>query len=30
VGGYIGQAAVDQQIIGQDFLGEYAPTQGVG
>jgi hypothetical protein len=27
---YIGQAAVDQQIIGPDFLGEYAPSPGVG
>jgi hypothetical protein len=27
---YIGQAAVDQQIIGAGFLGEYAPTPGVG
>ena len=27
---YIGQAAVDQHIIGQQFLGEYAPTPGVG
>jgi hypothetical protein len=27
---YIGQAAVDQQIIGQQFLGEYAPSPGVG
>jgi hypothetical protein len=27
---YIGQAAVDQQIIGPDFLGEYAPAPGVG
>jgi hypothetical protein len=27
---YIGQAAVDQRIIGQDFLGEYAPSPGVG
>ena len=27
---YIGQTAVDQQIIGQQFLGEYAPTPGVG
>jgi hypothetical protein len=27
---YIGQAAVDQQIIGQSFLGEYAPAPGVG
>jgi hypothetical protein len=27
---YIGQAAVDQQIIGQSFLGEYAPSPGVG
>lgn len=27
---YIGQAAVDQQIIGQGFLGEYAPSPGVG
>ena len=27
---YIGQAAVDQKIIGQGFLGEYAPAPGVG
>jgi len=27
---YLGQAAVDQQIIGADFLGEYAPSPGVG
>ena len=27
---YIGQAAVGQQIIGEGFLGEYAPTPGVG
>jgi hypothetical protein len=27
---YIGQTAVDQKIIGQDFLGEYAPSPGVG
>jgi hypothetical protein len=27
---YIGQAAVDQQIIGSGFLGEYAPSPGVG
>ncbi|MGH3072340.1 MAG: hypothetical protein ACRDNB_08740 [Gaiellaceae bacterium] len=27
---YIGEAAVEQQIIGQDFLGEYAPEPGVG
>ena len=27
---YIGQAAVDQQIIGQSLLGEFAPTPGVG
>jgi hypothetical protein len=27
---YIGQAAVDQQIIGQGLLGEYAPSPGVG
>jgi hypothetical protein len=27
---YIGEAAVDQQIIGPDFLGEYAPSPGVG
>jgi hypothetical protein len=27
---YLGQAAVDQKIIGQDFLGEYAPGPGVG
>ena len=27
---YIGEAAVEQQIIGPDFLGEYAPSPGVG
>jgi hypothetical protein len=27
---YIGEEAVKQQIIGPDFLGEYAPTPGVG
>lgn len=27
---YIGQAAVDQKIIGQSFLGEFAPGPGVG
>jgi hypothetical protein len=27
---YIGQAAVDQKIIGAGFLGEYAPAPGVG
>jgi hypothetical protein len=27
---YIGKAAVDQQIIGAGFLGEYAPSPGVG
>ena len=27
---YIGQAAVDQEIIGPGFLGEYAPSPGVG
>ena len=27
---YIGQAAVDQRMIGPDFLGEYAPSPGVG
>jgi hypothetical protein len=27
---YLGQAAVDEKIIGPDFLGEYAPTPGVG
>jgi hypothetical protein len=27
---YIGQAAVDEQIIGKSFLGEYAPSPGVG
>jgi hypothetical protein len=27
---YIGQAAVDQQIIGAGFLGEYAPSPGQG
>jgi hypothetical protein len=27
---YIGEEAVAQQIIGPDFLGEYAPSPGVG
>ena len=27
---YLGQAAVNQQIIGPKFLGEYAPSPGVG
>jgi hypothetical protein len=27
---YIGEAAVAEQIIGPDFLGEYAPSPGVG
>jgi hypothetical protein len=27
---YIGREAVRQQIIGPDFLGEYAPSPGVG
>jgi hypothetical protein len=27
---YIGQAAVDQQIIGQSFLGQYSSSPGVG
>ena len=27
---YIGEEAVRQQIIGPDFLGEYAPSPGVG
>ena len=27
---YIGQAAVDQRIIGPGFLGEYAPSLGAG
>jgi hypothetical protein len=27
---YIGQAAVDQKIVSQGFLGEYAPSPGVG
>ncbi len=27
---YIGQAAVDQKIIGQGFLGEFAPAPGQG
>jgi hypothetical protein len=27
---YIGRAAVDQQIVSADFLGEYMPTPGVG
>lgn len=27
---YIGQAAVDQRIIGRDFLGEFAPSPGSG
>jgi hypothetical protein len=29
-GCYIGRAAVDQQIIGPGFPGEYAPSPGVG
>ena len=27
---YLGQAAVDQQIVGQGFLGQYAPEPGHG
>ena len=27
---YIGEEAVRQQIVGEDFLGEYAPSPGVG
>jgi hypothetical protein len=27
---YIGQTAVDQQIIGQSFLGQFAPSPSVG
>ena len=27
---YIGRAAIDQRIIGEGFLGEYAPSPGVG
>ena len=27
---YVGQKAVEQKIISQDFLGEYAPGPGVG
>jgi len=27
---YIGQAAVEQRIVSAGFLGEYAPTPGVG
>jgi hypothetical protein len=27
---YIGRAAVEQKIIGPGFLGEYAPSPGVG
>jgi hypothetical protein len=27
---YIGQAAVDQQIIGRSFLGQFAPSPSVG
>ena len=27
---YVGRAAVEQQIIGAGFLGEYAPSPGVG
>lgn len=27
---YLGQAAVDEQIIGAGFLGEYAPSPGQG
>jgi hypothetical protein len=27
---YIGQEAVDQQIIGQSYLGQYSPGPGVG
>ena len=27
---YIGEEAVAQQIVGESFLGEYAPSPGVG
>jgi hypothetical protein len=27
---YIGQAAVDEQIVSQDFLGQYSPAPGHG
>ena len=27
---YVGEAAVRQQIVGESFLGEYAPSPGVG
>ena len=27
---YVGEEAVRQQIVGPDFLGEYAPSPGVG
>jgi hypothetical protein len=27
---YLGRAAVDRQIVGAGFLGEYAPSPGVG
>jgi hypothetical protein len=27
---YVGEEAVRQQIVSEDFLGEYAPTPGVG
>lgn len=27
---YIGNAAVDEQIVSADFLGEYMPSPGVG
>ena len=27
---YIGSAAVDEQIVSADFLGEYMPSPGVG
>ena len=27
---YIGEEAVAQQIVGENFLGEYAPSPGVG
>jgi len=27
---YIGHAAIDQQIIGDQLLGQYAPAPGVG
>ena len=27
---YVGRAAVEQRIIGAGFLGEYAPSPGVG